>query len=110
MAENQELIPVEREAEGNCDKILFDKQGKKERVLAEVKGRIVGKGEREVPLQSFVLKNHNQRYNEMLQPLGKCLRNLIQHFSCCFQINKNLLEGFVLCICISWDRAEWTWP
>lgn len=87
MAENQELKPVEMEAEGNRDKILFDKQGKKERVLEEVEGRIVGKGEREVPLPSFVLKNHNQRYNEMFQPLGKSLRSFIQHFSSCVQIN-----------------------
>lgn len=60
MAENQELNPVEREAEEKRGKILFDKQEKKERVLAEAEGRIVGKGGREVPLQSFVLRNHNQ--------------------------------------------------
>lgn len=39
MAENQELKPVEREAEGNRDKILFDKQGKKERRSAGKGGR-----------------------------------------------------------------------
>lgn len=105
MAENQELKPVEREAEGNRDKILFDKQGKKDRVLAEVEGRIVGKGEREVPLQNLVLNNHDQRYNEMFLPLGKSLRSFTQPFSCCVQINKYLLGGFVLYICIIWDRA-----
>lgn len=105
MAENQELKPVEREAEGNRDKILFYKQGKKGRVLAEAEGRIVGKGEKEVSLQSLVLRNHNQRYNEMFQHLGKSLRSFIQGFSCCVQINKHHLGGSVLHICISCDGA-----
>lgn len=73
-----------------------------------MEGIIVGKGEKEVPLQSFVLKNHNQRYNEMFQPLRKSLGSLIQSFNCCVQVNKHLLLGFVLCICISWDGAGWS--